>query len=798
MRISLRWLNDYVQINLPPEELAHRLSMAGLEVEAIEKLGDFWDSIRVGRVVRLEKHPNADRLWLATVDLGDRQETVVTGAPNLREGVKVPFAPVGAKLIDPAQGKLVELRAARIRGIESRGMVCSEAELGISDDHSGIMILPDDAPVGAPLREYLGDVVLDAKPSPNRPDWFSLLGIAREVGALTGQPVTEPPAEYAEAGPPVGALVQVEIADPDLCLRYCATVITGLKIGPSPEWLQRRLRAAGMRPINNVVDVTNYVMLEWGQPLHAFDLDRVIGRRIIVRRARPGERLVTLDGQDRALPPDALVIADAERAIGLAGIMGGANSEVSETTTAIVLESANFHPTNIRRTATALGLRTEASIRFERAIRPELTVPAARRATALILELAGGQAAQGMVDLYPGQKPETEVTVTAAQIKRLLGTDIPGPEVHRVLGLLGCRVEEPEPGVYRVRPPFWRSDLNIREDIIEELARIIGYDNMPTTMPAGPLPEPIFDPRRDLEEAVRDILVGCGLQEVLTYSLVSKTLLDLFDRNGAPEPLRLVNPMSAEQEYLRTSLRPSLVNTLATNRRRGEVGPVKIFEIGRVYWARPDDLPLELKRVVGVLSGPAGPRVWNRPERELDFYDAKGVLETLFWRLGVDVRFEPGTDPDLHPGKTAVCLVGNARVGVVGELHPRLIDAFELRERPQLFEIDFERLAELPRNSRAYRPVPRYPAVEQDIALVVAETVPAGRLVDIVQGTPYLERVDVFDVYTGPPLSPGEKSVGLGLVFRAPDRTLTEAEVRQLVERLVRRLERAVGARLRA
>ncbi len=798
MRVSLRWLSDYVKVELSPEELAHRLAMAGLEVESVEKVGEFWEGIRIGRVVRLERHPNADRLWLATVDLGDYQETVVTGAPNLREGVKVPFAPVGSRLIDPQQGKLVELKAARIRGIESRGMVCSEAELGISDDHSGIMLLPDDAPVGAPLRDYLGDAILETKPSPNRPDWFSLLGVAREVGALTGQAVTEPPAEYSEAGPPIDQVIRVEIADPDLCLRYCATVITGLKVGPSPEWLQRRLRAAGMRPINNVVDVTNYVMLEWGQPLHAFDLAQVRENRIIVRRARPGERLVTLDGQERTLPPDALVIADAERAIGLAGIMGGANSEVSETTTAIVLESANFHPTNIRRTAQALGLRTEASIRFERAIRPELTVPAVRRATALILELAGGQAARGLVDLYPGRKAAAEITVTAAQIRRLLGTEVPGPEVHRVLGLLGCRVKEPESGVYRVTPPFWRSDLNIREDIIEELARIIGYDSIPTVMPAGPLPEPIFDPRPELEEAVRDILVGCGLQEVLTYSLVSRALLDRFDRNGAPEPLRLVNPMSAEQEYLRTSLRPSLVNTRAANRRRGETGPVKIFEVGRVYWARPDDLPLELKRVVGLLSGPAGPRVWNQPERELDFYDAKGVVETLLWRLGFEPRFEPGTDPDLHPGKTALCLVGTERVGVVGELHPRLVEAFELRERPQLFELDLERLMELPRNSRTYRPVPRQPAVEQDIAVVVAETVPAARLVEIARQTPYLERVDVFDVYTGPPLGPGEKSVGLGLVFRAPDRTLTEAEVKGLVEGLVRRLEREVGARLRA
>ncbi|MER3450041.1 MAG: phenylalanine--tRNA ligase subunit beta, partial [Chloroflexota bacterium] len=692
MRVPLRWLSDYVKVELSPEELAHRLAMAGLEVESVEKVGEFWEGIRIGRVVRLERHPNADRLWLATVDLGDYQETVVTGAPNLREGVKVPFAPVGSRLIDPQQGKLVELKAARIRGIESRGMVCSEAELGLSDDHSGIMLLPDDAPVGAPLRDYLGDAILETKPSPNRPDWFSLLGVAREVGALTGQAVTEPPAEYSEAGPPIDQVIRVEIADPDLCLRYCATVITGLKVGPSPEWLQRRLRAAGMRPINNVVDVTNYVMLEWGQPLHAFDLAQVRDHRIIVRRARPGERLVTLDGQERTLPPDALVIADAERAIGLAGIMGGANSEVSEMTTAIVLESANFHPTNIRRTAQALGLRTEASIRFERAIRPELTVPAVRRATALILELAGGQAARGLVDLYPGRKAAAEITVTAAQIRRLLGTEVPGPEVHRVLGLLGCRVEEPESGVYRVTPPFWRSDLNIREDIIEELARIIGYDSIPTVMPAGPLPEPIFDPRPELEEAVRDILVGCGLQEVLTYSLVSRALLDRFDRNGAPEPLRLVNPMSAEQEYLRTSLRPSLVNTLAANRRRGETGPVKIFEVGRVYWARPDDLPLELKRVVGLLSGPAGPRVWNQPERELDFYDAKGVVETLLWRLGFEPRFEPGTDPDLHPGKTALCLVGTERVGVVGELHPRLVEAFELRERPQLFELDLERL----------------------------------------------------------------------------------------------------------
>ncbi|MCJ7743814.1 MAG: phenylalanine--tRNA ligase subunit beta, partial [Dehalococcoidales bacterium] len=437
MKVSLKWLKEYVDINLPPAEVASRLTMAGLEVKGMQVIGGSWDNIVVGQILAVNRHPNADRLSLPTVDLGTEQASVVCGAPNLKLGDKIAFARVGAQLIDGHTGEVVRLKSAKIRGVASSGMVCSEKELGISDKHEGIMVLPADAPVGIPLADYLGDVIFNLEVTPNRPDCLSVIGIAREVAALTGQKMRQPEVSYSEVGPPVGQQVAVEIVALDLCPRYCATLIKGVKIAESPSWMQQRLSASGMRPINNIVDITNYVMLEYGQPLHSFDYERIRGRKIIVRRAKSGEKMFTLDGTERELSPDMLVIADTERAVAVAGVMGGANSEVADSTTSILLEAASFNPASIHYTGRTLNLPSEACMRFERGIRPELTLPGLRRATQLIVQLAGGEVAKGVVDAYPGKREPEAISLTTGEVKRVLGVKFSRDQIVQALTSLG-------------------------------------------------------------------------------------------------------------------------------------------------------------------------------------------------------------------------------------------------------------------------------------------------------------------------------------------------------------------------
>jgi phenylalanyl-tRNA synthetase beta chain len=486
VRVSLKWLADYVDVTLPPKELGHRLTMAGLEVETIERVGgppqaEDEQLVTVGQVLAVDPHPKADRLRLATVDYGGGEPlTVVCGAPNVAAGQKIAFARTGATLIDGRTGKPAVLKPATIRGVESAGMVCSEKELGLSDEHQGILVLPDDAPVGTPLARYLGDAILNIDLKPNRPDCLAMVGVAREVAALTGGDVREPEHTYHEVDELASAKVSVEIADPDLCLRYVAGVVEGVRIGPSPQWMQERLIAGGMRPINNVVDITNYVMLEYGQPLHAFDFAKLRSGKIIIRRARKGEKLVTLDGVERPLATDMLVIADAEAPVALAGVMGGFDSEVTEQTTTILLESANFHPANIRRTATRLKSRTEASTRFEKGLSPELAMLAARRATKLLVELAGGRALHGLIDVYPQPAQEVRNDLSLRRLEQVRGNDHPTSQVRTALSSLGfgCRWQPPD--LYQVRVPYWRTDVRIPDDLAEEVARIVGYDQIPS------------------------------------------------------------------------------------------------------------------------------------------------------------------------------------------------------------------------------------------------------------------------------------------------------------------------------
>jgi phenylalanyl-tRNA synthetase beta chain len=791
-----------VDLPLPAKELAHRLTMSGTEVDAILSTGGEWDLISVGQVVAVERHPNADRLTLTTVNLGGSERmTVVCGAPNVAVGQKVAFARTGARLIDGHTGEPSLLRAARIRGVESAGMVCSEKELGLSDYHEGILVLPEDAPVGTPLAEYLGDTILDLNITPNRPDCLSVLGVAREVAALTGGSVREPPHTYPEEGPPIQERVSVEIADPDLCYRYVATLVDGVKVGPSPTWMQRRIVAAGMRPINNIVDITNYVMMELGQPLHAFDFDRIGGGKIIVRRARPGEPLITLDGVERRLEPEMLVIADAAEAVALAGVMGGAESEVSDATTSVLLEAANFNNISIRRTSNALKMKSEASSRFDKGLSPELAAFAARRATRLIVELAGGRAAHGIMDVYPGKAPETRIEVRRSRIQQVLGIDPPTSHVRSVLTSLGfgCRWQPPD--TYQVRVPYWRTDVRIPDDVVEEVGRIIGYDEIPVGLVRGAIPPAPPQALRELREQVRDALAAAGMQEVITYSL---TTLEAIQRVAPPEtlaaspPLHVANPMSSEYEWLRPTLRASLLRTLAANQRQRE-GTLALYEVARVYLSQGQELPREPEHAAGVVGGRRLDRWGHVTEEELDFFDAKGYLEYLFARLGVVPAFEEGEEYALVPGRTARIMLGERAVGVLGQVDPRVAAGFDINGNVFLFELVLDEvLAVLSgRQAHRYEPVPRFPPVVQDLAVVVDEAVTAAQVQSLIQAAALVRRAQLFDVYTGEPVPAGKKSLAFSVTYQSPDHTLTDEEVARAHRGIVERLKRQLGATLR-
>jgi len=793
MKAPLRWLKDYVDIALPVRELAKKLTMAGTEVKGIEASGG-WENILVGQVVAIEPHPNADRLKLATVDLRGERLTSVCGAPNVEVGQKVAFARVGAYLIDPQSGELVKLKATKIRGVASEGMICSERELGISDRHEGILVLPSDAPLGLPLNDYLGDAIFDLDITPNRPDCLSIIGIVWEVAALTGKPVRLPKVSYDERGEPIERKASVEIADPDLCPRYCASLITDVKVRPSPTWMEQRLLACGLRPINNIVDVTNYVMLEYGQPLHAFDFDKIRKKKIIVRRAREGERLTTIDGVERQLSSDMLAIADGEGAVAIAGVMGGAASEVSEETTTVLIESANFDRVSLRRTSASLKLRTEASLRFEKGLSPELPMPALRRATQLMAQLSGGKIAKVIIDVYPGKREPKPIPLTTKQVERILGMKVKREKIMEVLRGLGFSCEPAGPEELSVTVPYWRTDIRLAEDLVEEIARIIGYDELPTTLPSGTLPQHEPDPMRALRERVSTILVGCGVQEAITYSLTNLEMLRKVA--SAPTPLRVANPITTEQEYLRTSLRPGLLKILCANEKHEE-GSIRLFEAGKVYLPGEGDLPEERQMLAGVLSGPRIDSSWHGEGGALDFFDAKGVLETLFARLGVAASFEPTEDQIFSPGRAARVILGGKDLGVLGELHPRVVEGFDISRPVYLFEIDLERLLPATLKPRRYQAIPRFPATLRDIALVVDRALPAKKVQDIIESFPLVARVTLFDVYTGAQVPQDKKSLAFRILYQSASRTLTDEEVDKEQERILERLSRELGATLR-
>ena len=757
MKVSLKWLREYVPVSLEPKELAHKLTMAGIEVGDVEEVGEAWEGVCVGRVREVNKHPNADRLSLCTVDLPEETFEVICGAPNVAAGQNIAFARVGAELYDGHSGKPVKLKAAKIRGVVSNGMICSEKELGMSEEHEGILVLPEDAPPGMPLLEYLGDSILELELTPNRPDCLSMLGVAQEVAALTGGKVTSPDVSYEEEERSAGEMATVEIGDPDLCGRYTASIVSGLKIGPSPAWMQERLKACGMRPINNVVDITNYVMMEYGQPLHAFDYDKVKDHRIIVRRARVGEQLMTLDGEDRPLDPEMLVITDPDGPIGLAGVMGGANTEVTKDTKTLLLESANFNNVNIRRTSTRLRLRSEASLRFDKGLSPELPPKGLRRATQLLSELADGTVAKGIIDIYPGAREQAPLSITESRIKQVLGVSIEMDKVKGVLESLGFECEESGEGALKVTTPYWRTDISIEDDLLEELARISGYDDIPTTPLSGRIPLNEPDEARALRDAVKDILAGCGMQEVVNYSLSDVRGLENAGLGHLAElnPLKVANPLRVEQEYLRLSLRPGLLANVEHNRKYHH-GPLLMFEAGKVYMPKNGELPEEEEVLAGVVTGD--------PEDPMDgFLRAKGVLETLCWG-GWESRpgLSGGEGEGLHPGRVVEVSARGDRLAVLGEVHPQVLEAFDIDGASvHVFEVDLDNLKSHLPASKRYKPVSRYPGALRDLALIVDAETPSRAVQEVITSFPLVTSVELIRRILGRPGGGGQKVAGI-------------------------------------
>ena len=798
MKIPISWLKEYVDVALPAKELAHRLTMAGLETGEVEVTGEQWDNIFVGLVVKAEQHPNADRLNLATVDLGSERITVVCGGPNLAEGQKIAFAGLGARLINPQSGKLETLKAASIRGVVSQGMVCSERELGLGEDHDGILVLNDGAPVGTPLVEYLGDTVLNTEVTPNRPDWLSMLGVAYEVAALSDGGVREPDVSYPEVEPAIEQEVKVFIDDPDLAPRYTASLIKGVKVQPSPQWLQERLVKAGQRPINNLVDITNYVMLEYGQPLHAFDFD-MLGEGVIrVRRAKAGEALTSIDGEQRNLTAEMLAIADAKKAVAIAGVMGGGETEVTQKTRNVLLESANFNPTSIRRTAAALQMKTEASYRFERGLNPELAPIALRRATQLIQQIAGGQVSKGIADAYPGKADSGAVRFSLDRIEKVLGVRFSLEDTERVLSSLGFTFQLKGQDVLEVEPPYWRSDISIEDDLVEELARTTGYDAIPTTFLGTSIPQHHRQPERELRERVKDLLVEAGLQEVISYAVTSHGTLDKAEALGEVEPLTLRNPMSPEQQYLRTSLRGSLLSTLEMNQRYGQQS-IRLFEVGRVYLPDRDGLPEEREFAVGAVWGDRTSLSWTGQSGKVDFFDAKGVVQALMSGLDVREEYTAVQDPLLHPGRTASITVGGEQVGVVGEVKPEVLEGFSISAGAvAMFEVDLAKLLSLlPEDMLRFAPLPRFPGSYRDLALVVDSDVPAAKLESLIEQHNLVDTVTIFDVYTGKGVPEGKRSIAVRINFQSKRKTLTAEAVSAAQEQIMRQLAEETGAELR-
>ena len=813
MKIPIVWLEEYLNNNVSLENIAHKLTMAGLESELQTLKQGTWSGVLVGEILEIEKHPNADRLNLVTVDVNDEIKKVVCGAPNIEISQKIAFAKVGSELLDHESNKLVPLQAAKIRGVVSEGMICSEKELGIGDDHNGILVLPTKVPNGTKLESILGHTILETEPTPNRPDWLSVIGVAREVAALNDSTIKEPSLLYEESDKDTITKASVEIESSDLCGRYTASVISGIKIEESPQWLKEKLINAGQRPINNIVDITNYVMLEIGQPLHAFDLTKIQNSTIKIRRAKENEILVTLDKEKRILSNDMLVIADEEKPIGLAGIMGGLHSEVTNETTTILLESASFLPANIRKTRTELKMRTEASHRFERHLNPELAIMGQKRAIHLIQQVTGGSVCKNIIDVYPTKVETKSIQITTQKVAEVLGTKFTLQQMEKIFTSLGIESYVANKTTLEITPPYWRSDINIVEDLIEELARIQGYDIIPTKYISQPIPPREDQPERNLSLKIQDLLVLSGMQEIITYPLTSKEALSFVENKKDIEPMKLANPMSQKpegftysnisdtlgfREYLRTNLRVGMLETIAHNVRFG-ADNIKLFEVGKQYIPQDNNLPKEISTAIGGFCGNRSQLNWTNDQETMNFFDAKGIIDSILKELKLESIFTPKVDILFEDEICSGIIVQGTEIGVVGQVKNEIARNFGINTKPVIiFEINLHKLLSLINNTSQYfTKLPRFPISYRDIALVVDKQISASSLLKTIGDHKLVISVDLFDEFIGDSLPSGHRSLAFRIHFYDQDHTLTSEEINESVDKMLKKLRHTTGATIR-
>ncbi len=810
MQVSVKWLKDYIDFDWSAEELADRLTMAGVPVEHVIRADEGMEKVVTGRIEKLVAHPDSDHLQVCTMNVGQEEPIqIVTGAQNVAEGQVVPVALVGAHL--PNGQKISK---GKLRGVASNGMLCSAGELKMDlsklteEQKDGIYLLPADTPVGVPVKDVLGmdDVILEFELTANRGDCFSVFGLVREISVLSGNAPKWPEISVKEDDPAKAEdLVKIGIEAEDLCDRFSARVIRNVKIGPSPEWMQQRLEGAGIRAINNVVDVTNFVMVELGQPMHAYDYDHVAGHSLTARRAMAGERLHTLDDSSRLAKGDELVIADAEKAAGLAGVMGGLESEVVDTTTSIILEAASFQGASIRRTARACGLHTEASGRFERGVDVSHTKRALDRAAQLLQEMGACTVTQGIVDVYPHPKAQAVVEFTAEQVNHRLGTDISGNRMKEILEHLGFEVSG-DGESFRALVPSWRNDVSLMDDISEEVARIHGFENIAATMPRGNVVQGSQSPRQTFMDEIRKTFVGIGMSEELSFSFTHPSM---FDKLRVPKDsslrkaIEIMNPLTDEYPLVRTTLLSSIMeNTVRNFSRKNE--DIQLFEIAPVFYPKAlpvTEQPVEVMKLAGIMTGRRHSIAWNQGNEMVDFYDAKGVVETLFECLSISkYTVEAGEHYMMHPGKTAVFRKGKEVIATIGEVHPAVADAFGIKQKMYVFEMDIDTLMKYTARNFHFEALPKYPAISRDLAMLVDAGVNAGDVEQVIEknGGKYFKKVTLFDVYTGKQIADGKKSLAFTMQFQSNDKTLTDEEADEAFRNILKAVEKNFRAELRA
>ena len=802
MKVSLNWLKQYIPFDMPPAELADRLTMAGLEVETVTERFDFLDTVVVGKITDTRPHANADKLVVCTVDVGEKTLAIVCGAPNAACGMKVPCALPGTVL----PGGL-KVKKSTIRKEVSNGMLCSEAELEIGPDRSGLMVLGDELTQGTPLNQALNisDTVFEIGLTPNRPDCLSFIGVAREIAPMVGRPVTLPEITLTETADHIEENTSVTIAAPDLCPRYAARLVTDITVGPSPFWLQDRLLSIGLKPINNIVDITNFVMMETGQPLHAFDFDVLAENRIVVRAAGDGERFTTLDDKDRILTDDTLMICDGEKPVAVAGVMGGLNSEIEETTTRVLIESAYFDPISIRKTAKRLTLNTDASHRFERGVDPEGTLVALNRAAQLMADIGGGNLARGIIDEHPKPSSVSPISLSIARTNTYLGTALAQNEIIDYLTSVEFKVETVDTDTLSVLPPTFRVDVTRPEDLMEEVARLWGYNNINTTFPKISGVTTLPSQSVKTKEKIKDVMAGYGFSESISYSFMAKDAgdrLKLAENDDGRKTLDIINPISEELAVMRTTLIPGLLDATGKNLSH-QVKNLKLFELGKIFISNGQDTqPTEKEMLAGLWTGVRHDMTWHDKPKPCDFYDLKGVLEDFFDYFDLfQVAFsklDPARCTYTRAGHTAQILHNGTPLGIIGEAAPDVLDNFNIKQPAFLFEINVNQFISLLPETKTFVPVPRFPFADRDMTLIVDNTVQAGDILETVKlfKEPLVEDIRILDVYSGDPIPAGKKSVSLRVVYRSFTETLSDRQVNQIHQALTDRIIQAFNATL--